>query len=196
MRLAGKWRPFARFRDLRRSGVLGINRRNLDVLVRLNPKCLYALVDDKLATKLICRRLGISVPETYAVLELYRPHQSIAVKVEKGVGDTPNRVIVNILSKDATPSANRTDPTLAAEAKEYQIDGQPIMIGDKETLVRTFRARKADAKSLKFKEEDFSVEIRGDKDVNYMYVAPILRAAAEADIAKMNITALQGAGGA
>jgi len=133
--------------------------------------------------------------KTYAVLELYRPHQSIAVKVEKGVGDTPNRVIVNILSKDATPSANRQDPTLAAEAKEYQIDGQPIMIGDKETLVRTFRARKADAKSLKFKEEDFSVEIRGDKDVNYMYVAPILRAAAEADIAKMNITALQGAGG-
>jgi len=71
VRLAGKWRPFARFRDLRRSGVLGINRRNLDVLVRLNPKCLYALVDDKLATKLICRRLGISVPETYAVLERF-----------------------------------------------------------------------------------------------------------------------------
>jgi alpha-L-glutamate ligase-like protein len=65
----GKWLLFAWPRELRRSVVLGINRRNVNVLTRLNPKPLYALVDDKLATKLICRQLGINVPETYAVLD-------------------------------------------------------------------------------------------------------------------------------
>lgn len=82
--------------ELRRGGVLGLNGRNLCVLPRLNPKPLYALVDDKLATKLICQELGIPVPETYAVLERFpdirrlpqwvNGRQEFVVKPARGAG--------------------------------------------------------------------------------------------------------------
>lgn len=55
--------------ELRRHGVLGLNRRNADLLLQSNPRALCPLVDDKLATKRICQELGLSVPETYAVIE-------------------------------------------------------------------------------------------------------------------------------
>jgi alpha-L-glutamate ligase-like protein len=51
---------------LRRTGVLGINRRNVDYTLRVNPRRLYPRVDDKLLTKELCRAAGIPIPELYA----------------------------------------------------------------------------------------------------------------------------------
>jgi alpha-L-glutamate ligase-like protein len=55
--------------ELRRRGVLGINRRNLELLSPLNPRRLYPRVDDKIVTKALCEGRGIPVPETFAVIE-------------------------------------------------------------------------------------------------------------------------------
>ncbi len=55
-------------RDLRRLGVLGINRRNIDFIRRYNPRRLYPLVDDKLRTKELAIGAGLPVPELFAVL--------------------------------------------------------------------------------------------------------------------------------
>lgn len=55
-------------RGLIRRGVLGLNRRNADYILRYNPRRLYPLVDDKLTTKRLCLEAGIAVPELYDVI--------------------------------------------------------------------------------------------------------------------------------
>lgn len=62
---------FSRPRALRCRGVLGINARNADFVLPLNPRRLYPRVDDKLATKAICQANGIRVPETFMVIERF-----------------------------------------------------------------------------------------------------------------------------
>jgi alpha-L-glutamate ligase-like protein len=64
-----KWRFWATLRELRRAGVLGINRRNGDYVLLGNPRAHFPRVDDKLLTKRICEAHGIPVPETYAAIE-------------------------------------------------------------------------------------------------------------------------------
>lgn len=53
------------WKELRRAGILGMNRRNFDYVQRWNPRRSYPLVDDKVRTKSICEREGIPVPELY-----------------------------------------------------------------------------------------------------------------------------------
>ncbi|HKE96843.1 MAG TPA: alpha-L-glutamate ligase-like protein [Povalibacter sp.] len=60
---------FSRYRKLRDEGVLGLNRRNGDYILRFNPRHLYPLVDDKLQTKKLALQAGIAVPELYGVIE-------------------------------------------------------------------------------------------------------------------------------
>lgn len=54
--------------ELAQSGILGINRRNVGVIIEHNSRHLYPRVDNKLMTKEICEDRGIMVPETYGVL--------------------------------------------------------------------------------------------------------------------------------
>lgn len=67
---AGKWwhRWMRTPAELRALGVVGINMRNARFLLPNNPRKLYGLVDDKLQTKALAEREGLSVPETYAVI--------------------------------------------------------------------------------------------------------------------------------
>ncbi|MGH8494701.1 MAG: alpha-L-glutamate ligase-like protein [Gammaproteobacteria bacterium] len=57
---------------LRRQGVLGINQRNADYVLRYNERRLYPLVDDKLRTKKLAIDAGIAVPELYGIIETQR----------------------------------------------------------------------------------------------------------------------------
>ncbi len=61
-----RWRFWAWPWELKQAGVLGINARNLNYIAHLNPRKLYARVDDKARTKLICHEHEIAVPRTYA----------------------------------------------------------------------------------------------------------------------------------
>lgn len=63
---------FSRYRSLSREGVLGLNRRNGDYILRFNPRRLYPLVDDKLRTKQLALKAGIAVPDLYGVIETQR----------------------------------------------------------------------------------------------------------------------------
>lgn len=60
---------FKRYRALADAGVLGLNKRNGDYILRFNPRRLYPLVDDKLKTKRLALQAGIAVPELYGVIE-------------------------------------------------------------------------------------------------------------------------------
>lgn len=83
-------------RTLRRRGVLGMNERNAEYIMRFNPRRLYPLVDDKLRTKELAIAAGIAVPQLYGVIrtehdigtlaELVRDTQDFAIKPAHGSG--------------------------------------------------------------------------------------------------------------
>lgn len=60
---------FASPKKLREAGVLGMNRRNVQCILRYNKRSLYPLVDNKLKTKLAAQQAGIAVPELVGVIE-------------------------------------------------------------------------------------------------------------------------------
>ncbi len=64
---------FALARRLRDAGVIGINARNAEFLLRYNQRRCYRLADDKFETKTAALRAGIAVPDLYAVVEF--PYQ-------------------------------------------------------------------------------------------------------------------------
>ena len=55
-------------RWLKNRGILGMNRRNVDVISRRNPRSLYPLVDDKLKTKRLAEQYGVAVPVLKGVI--------------------------------------------------------------------------------------------------------------------------------
>lgn len=57
------------WRRLLALGILSMNRRNADYILRYNPRHLYPLVDDKLKTKQLALAAGVPVPELYGVVE-------------------------------------------------------------------------------------------------------------------------------
>ncbi|MFY9179861.1 MAG: alpha-L-glutamate ligase-like protein [Venatoribacter sp.] len=54
--------------QLNKLGILGMNRRNHDYISRYNPRHLYPLVDNKLKTKEIMTRSGITTPRLVGVV--------------------------------------------------------------------------------------------------------------------------------
>jgi len=75
--------------ELRELGVVGINMRNARYLLPNNPRRLYRLVDDKLQTKALAEKEGLSVPATYAVIRT--PHD--AARLEKTLAGHSSFVI-------------------------------------------------------------------------------------------------------
>lgn len=86
-------RPSKRLREL---GLLGMNQRNGDYILRYNPRKYYPLVDDKLRTKKLAQASGIAVPELFAVVEaeyqiaelpeMLKPYDEFAIKPAHGSG--------------------------------------------------------------------------------------------------------------
>ncbi|MCB1596203.1 MAG: alpha-L-glutamate ligase-like protein [Gammaproteobacteria bacterium] len=87
---------FGLAKRLSASGVLGINARNCRYILRHNPRHLYPLVDDKLATKRLAIAAGLPVPELYGVItshhdvrrlpELVAGHRDFVIKPAHGSG--------------------------------------------------------------------------------------------------------------
>lgn len=59
---------FAAARRLREAGVLGLNERNAEFIMRLNPRRLYPRVDDKVLTKELALAAGMAVPDLYGII--------------------------------------------------------------------------------------------------------------------------------
>ncbi|WP_346798230.1 alpha-L-glutamate ligase-like protein [Halomonas sp. Bachu 37] len=56
------WLSWTTPKRLRDKGIVGMNRRNIRYIGRYNNRRLYPLVDDKLQTKLLAQRYGITTP--------------------------------------------------------------------------------------------------------------------------------------
>lgn len=102
-------RWFAQPSELRRLGVLGMNQRNADFVMRYNPRRLYPLVDDKLYTKRLAQEQGIAVPEFYHVLDIQhqiakleqhlQQHEDFVMKPAHGSGGNGILVVAGRLGK-------------------------------------------------------------------------------------------------
>ena len=83
-------------RKLREVGVLGLNERNSDFIMRLNPRRLYPRVDDKALTKELALAAGMAVPDLYGIIanqgevrrfpEIVEEHSSFVIKPAQGSG--------------------------------------------------------------------------------------------------------------
>jgi alpha-L-glutamate ligase-like protein len=83
-------------KKLRSFGIIGMNQRNFGLISRYNPRHLYPLVDDKLKTKLLAQKAGITVPTLLGTVqyqhdvrllkEILRPHDQFVIKPAKGSG--------------------------------------------------------------------------------------------------------------
>src|SRR5512139_1754065 len=85
-----------RLRRFLESGLLGINGRNGEYIMRCNPRSLYPLVDDKIVTKRLAEERNIPTPALYDVVayhgdvmklrESLAERPSFVVKPARGVG--------------------------------------------------------------------------------------------------------------
>jgi alpha-L-glutamate ligase-like protein len=80
---------FSAARKLRNKGVLGLNERNADFIMRLNPRRFYPRVDDKALTKELALAAGMAVPDLYGIIE----HQGQVRQFTDMVGDLGSFVI-------------------------------------------------------------------------------------------------------
>ena len=71
-----------RLRRVRREA-LGLNRRNQEFLLRLNPPSLVGLVDHKVQTKEVLARHGLPVPDTFGRYVRQRELDRLAREVER-----------------------------------------------------------------------------------------------------------------
>ncbi|MCP4817767.1 MAG: alpha-L-glutamate ligase-like protein, partial [Shimia sp.] len=53
---------------LKRAGIVGMNRRNVDLIAENNPRSMFPLVDNKLKTKALLRKHGIAMPKLLGVV--------------------------------------------------------------------------------------------------------------------------------
>lgn len=84
------------YRRLREAGILSINQRNSDYVLRYNPRKRYPLVDDKLQTKRLAIAAGIAVPKLYEIIEsehqiknleqILQPYSDFVIKPAHGAG--------------------------------------------------------------------------------------------------------------
>ena len=74
---------------LRQAGVLGLNERNAEFIMRHNPRRLYPRVDDKALTKELALGAGMAVPELYGIIS----HQGEVRAFGDIVGDRESFVI-------------------------------------------------------------------------------------------------------
>lgn len=126
---------------LRRAGVLGLNGRNMNILTAWNPKALYGLANDKLATKELCVAAGIAVAETYAVVDhpvqvrrldrLVGAREEFVVKPARGAGGRGVVIVVGRRGEDfvrvgggAISPAEMRDHLLEILSGVYSIGGR------------------------------------------------------------------------
>jgi alpha-L-glutamate ligase-like protein len=85
-----------RWRRLSKLGILGMNRRNAECILDLNPRHGYPAVDSKRRMRDVCRRIGVPTPAIYAVIgahsalrhlpRLLEAREDFVIKPNRGAG--------------------------------------------------------------------------------------------------------------
>jgi alpha-L-glutamate ligase-like protein len=136
---------FASPQQLREAGVLGLNERNSDFIMRLNPRRLYPRVDDKAITKELAIAAGMAVPELYGIItnqrevrnfaDIVADRESFVIKPAQGSGGDGILVITGRSSRKRD-SFRLSSGVLISEAEiahhlsnivsgQYSLSGNP-----------------------------------------------------------------------
>ena len=93
------------FRKLSKNGVLSMNKRNGDYVLRYNDRKLYPLVDDKLRTKQLALNSSIAVPDLYEIIDTehqikridqtLKNYDDFVIKPARGCGGDGILVVTN-----------------------------------------------------------------------------------------------------
>lgn len=96
---------FKEWHQLKKRGVLGINARNANFILKYNPRKAYPLVDDKLKTKELAKSGFFKVPKLYGVIDhayqigqiqnILKDHSSCVIKPASGSGGQGVLVLKN-----------------------------------------------------------------------------------------------------
>ena len=125
--------------------MLGLNERNAEFIMRLNPRRLYPRVDDKSLTKRLALEAGMPVPDLYGLIDnqgdvrrfarIVADHDSFVIKPAEGSGGNGIMVITG-RSKRKRDSFRRASGMLITEAEiahhisniisgQYSLSGNP-----------------------------------------------------------------------
>lgn len=137
---------FGRYGGLSEEGVLGLNKRNGDYILRFNPRRLYPLVDDKLKTKRLALSAGIAVPQLYGVIEtqhdirrlgeIVRDHPEFALKPAHGsAGDGIVVISGRSASRYRTISGTLLDDDYLSHHLSNAINGQFSLGGVQDVVI-------------------------------------------------------------
>ncbi|MEE4282805.1 MAG: sugar-transfer associated ATP-grasp domain-containing protein, partial [Pseudomonadales bacterium] len=63
--------------ELKRRGILGMNRRNISYISRYNNRRQFPLVDNKLKTKLVAEEAGLAVPKLIDIVATQHEVESV-----------------------------------------------------------------------------------------------------------------------
>jgi alpha-L-glutamate ligase-like protein len=143
---------FRRYGGLMREGVLGLNKRNGDYILRFNPRRLYPLVDDKLKTKRLALQAGIAVPQLYGVIEtqhdirklpeIVRDHSEFALKPAHGsAGDGIVVIAGRSGTRYRTISGTLLDEEYLSHHLSNAINGQFSLGGIQDVVIVEYMVR-------------------------------------------------------
>ncbi|WP_136796281.1 alpha-L-glutamate ligase-like protein [Desulfosediminicola ganghwensis] len=103
---------------LRKAGVVGMNGRNVQLIARNNRRSLYPLVDNKVKTKEILAKAGISAPKLLGVVhhqgnireleDFLQKHQAFVIKPAKGSGGKGILVVSSHTDGEYTKASGET----------------------------------------------------------------------------------------
>jgi alpha-L-glutamate ligase-like protein len=136
---------FSAAKKLREAGVLGLNERNAEFIMRLNPRRLYPRVDDKALTKELALAAGMAVPDLYGIIAnqvdvrrfsgIVEPLDSFVIKPAQGSGGD-GILVVTARSERKRDSFRLSSGVLISEAEiahhlsnivsgQYSLSGNP-----------------------------------------------------------------------
>lgn len=137
---------------LRKAGVLGINQRNADYIMRFNPRRFYPLVDDKLKTKKLAIEAGIAVPALYGVMhsepeikkmgELLKTHDDLVIKPAQGSGGNGILVISGRYGKQYRKASG--DPITLEQIQHHTsniLSGMYSLGGHQDNAILEYRVK-------------------------------------------------------
>ena len=142
--------PWTRLREL---GIVGMNQRNADFIMRYNERRYYPLVDNKIITKQRAIEHGIPVPELYAHIELEHqsahlpsllaPHSEFVIKPTNGSGGNGIMVVAGKTANGHFRKSN--DSVVHMDEIKHHISnilsGMYSLGGDTDTAIIEYRVK-------------------------------------------------------
>jgi len=141
--------------ELRARGVLGLNERNAEFIMRLNPRRFYPRVDDKVKTKKLSLDAGMAVPDLYGVIRnqgevrgfesIVERHESFVIKPAQGSGG--DGIVVITGRSKRRRDAFRAASGLLVTTREIEhhlsniVGGQYSLSGNRDTAIIEYCVR-------------------------------------------------------